>query len=335
MIFFLNPKKYWWFPVWCFKARQCSARRRAGVDQAAWNTSGCCSSPVARYCKSAHSLLNNSLSFRIHPDATDGIYFDPSAREVEQDQAGSNTRRCRAGIPRSHDEHGSTQQDRWDCEKKYLQPSSPWKIIVIVCQVNSHVKLNASTVYQPVLNSNLCCTKFVFHLLGIWSLCRILHVSLCVFVHFLALDCSLLSFIKNLMRIYPWIPLSVIIIVVYLKRTQHLTHNAFVNPYLFIRLIFMNEPLWLSFSVFSCSGRPHAHLQCSCSHWHHRLWHPRSRSDIGKATAKWSLICHPQPPSARQDGRRVQGLWEHVWTHARHVPWNIRFVFVFASYGLP
>lgn len=35
-----------------------------------------------------------------------------SARKVEQDQAGGYTGRCRAGIPRSYDEHGSTQQNR-------------------------------------------------------------------------------------------------------------------------------------------------------------------------------------------------------------------------------
>lgn len=32
--------------------------------------------------------------------------------------------------------------------------------------------------------------------------CAEYHVSLCVFVHFLALDCSLLSFIKYLMMVY-------------------------------------------------------------------------------------------------------------------------------------
>lgn len=115
------------------------------------------------------------------------------------------------------------------------------------------------------------------------------------------------------------------------------------NRYLFNWLIFIvkqliiQKPFWASFSVFSCSGWSHAHLQCSCSHRHHRVRHPWPRSDVGKATTKWGLICHPQPPGARQDGRRVQGLWEHVWTHARHLPWNIRFVCVCVcgSYVLP
>lgn len=72
-------------------------------------------------------------------------------------------------------------------------------------------------------------------------------------------------------------------------------------------------------SVFPCSGRSHAHLQCSCSHGHHRVWHPRSRSNVGTATAKRGVVCHPQPPGPCQDGRSVQGLWEHVWTDARHL----------------
>lgn len=34
------------------------------------------------------------------------MYFPPLAWEVEQDQAGSNSGGCRAGLPWSHDEHG-------------------------------------------------------------------------------------------------------------------------------------------------------------------------------------------------------------------------------------
>ena len=43
----------------CHQARQCSAWRRVGVDQATWNASGCSSTPMAWYCKSASSLMNN------------------------------------------------------------------------------------------------------------------------------------------------------------------------------------------------------------------------------------------------------------------------------------
>lgn len=53
------------------------------------------------------------LSFSMQPNAVGCIYiFYLSAWEVEQDQAGSNPGRCRAGLPWSHDEHGSAQQDR-------------------------------------------------------------------------------------------------------------------------------------------------------------------------------------------------------------------------------
>lgn len=81
-----------------------------------------------------------------------------------------------------------------------------------------------------------------------------------------------------------------------------------------------------SATLHSRSGRPHAHLQRSRSHRHHRLRHPGPRSDAGQAAAQRGLLRHPQPPSARQDGRRVQSLRKHVWTHARHVPGNIRCV---------
>lgn len=95
----------------------------------------------------------------------------------------------------------------------------------------------------------------------------------------------------------------------------------------------MPEPLGHSpvlASLLSCSGRPHAHLQRSRGDRHHRFWHPGSRSDAGQAAAQRGLLRHPQPPRARQDGGRVQSLRKHVWTHARHVPRNIRcdtFVF--------
>lgn len=103
----------------CYQARQCSAWRRVGVDQATWNASGRSSTPVAWYCKSASSLMNNivwTLHFcRIHTKAIGYacLCFLKcfSAWEVEQDQAGGNPGRCRAGLPWSHDEHGSTQQD--------------------------------------------------------------------------------------------------------------------------------------------------------------------------------------------------------------------------------
>lgn len=77
-------------------------------------------------------------------------------------------------------------------------------------------------------------------------------------------------------------------------------------------------------TVFSHSGWPHAHFQRSRSHRHHRVRHPGPRSDAGQAAAQRGLLRHPQPPSARQDGCRVQSLRKHVWTHARHVPGNIR-----------
>ena len=96
----------------------------------------------------------------------------------------------------------------------------------------------------------------------------------------------------------------------------------------------INHPvalLTLSLSVLACSGWSHAHLQRSRSHRHHRVWHPRPRSDVGTATKERGVICHPQPPSACQDGRRVQGLWEHVWSHARHLPRNFRCVFLYSS----
>lgn len=84
----------------------------------------------------------------------------------------------------------------------------------------------------------------------------------------------------------------------------------------------LTPPLW--HSSLSCSGRPHAHLQRSRSHRYHRFRHPGPRSDAGQAAAQRGLLRHPQPPRARQDGGRVQSLWQHVWTHARHVPGNIR-----------
>lgn len=80
------------------------------------------------------------------------------------------------------------------------------------------------------------------------------------------------------------------------------------------------------FSAFSHSGQSHAHVQCSRGHWHHRLWHSRPCTDISKATTERSLVRHPQLASTRKDGRRVQGLWEYVWSHARHLSRNIRCV---------
>lgn len=80
------------------------------------------------------------------------------------------------------------------------------------------------------------------------------------------------------------------------------------------------------FFVFSHSGQSHAHVQCSRGHWHHGLRHSRPRTDISKTTTERSLVRHPQLASTRKDGRRVQGLWEYVWSHAWHLSRNIRCV---------
>lgn len=82
------------------------------------------------------------------------------------------------------------------------------------------------------------------------------------------------------------------------------------------------------FSAFSHSGQSHAHVQCSCGHWHHGLRHSRPRTDISKATTERSLVRHPQLASTCKDGRRVQGLREYVWSHAWHLSRNIRCVYV-------
>lgn len=90
----------------------------------------------------------------------------------------------------------------------------------------------------------------------------------------------------------------------------------------------LSEVLLRRFSVFSCSGKSHAHVQCSRGHWHYGVRHSWPCTDFSKATTERSLVCHPQPASACKNGRRVQGLWEYVWSHAWHLSRNIRCVCV-------
>ena len=169
-------------------------------------------------------------------------------------------------------------------------------------------------------------------------------------------DSSVCVFHKIVSSINTWITIYIITMVICLLSIWHTMFDpqwrtSFVNQRLSPltnphenRIIsvsndLINHPvalltLSLSLCVFACSGWSYAHLQRSRSHRHHRVWHPRPRSDVGTATTERGVVCHPQPSSACQDGCRVQGLWEHVWSHAWHLPRNIRCVFLHSSLSI-
>lgn len=86
-----------------------------------------------------------------------------------------------------------------------------------------------------------------------------------------------------------------------------------------------------SHSSASLSCRPYAHIQCSCSNWHHRLRDSGPRTEPGQAAEEWSIVCDSQPSSAGQDGSCEQSLREHVRPHARDLPGDVRYRLLFPT----
>ncbi|XP_034499725.1 selenide, water dikinase 1 isoform X6 [Ailuropoda melanoleuca] len=68
----------------------------------------------------------------------------------------------------------------------------------------------------------------------------------------------------------------------------------------------------------------HAHIQCPRRHGHHGLWNFGSRTEPGQAAEERGVFRDPQPSCPGQDGCCEQGLWKHVWPHARDLPGDIR-----------